>query len=32
MVRAIPGPVFSISAFTGGILLSKEGENQMNNY
>jgi chromate transporter len=28
MVRAIPGPVFSISAFTGGILLSKEGFNQ----
>ncbi len=28
MVRAIPGPVFSISAFTGGILQSKEGFNQ----
>ena len=28
MVRAIPGPVFSISAFTGGILQNKEGFNQ----
>lgn len=25
IVRAIPGPVFSIGAFTGGILLSKDG-------
>ncbi len=25
MVRAIPGPVFSIAAFTGGIALQKEG-------
>jgi len=25
MVRAIPGPVFSIAAFTGGIALKKEG-------
>lgn len=25
MVRAIPGPVFSIGAFAGGILLSKDG-------
>ena len=28
MVRAIPGPVFSISAFVGGVLLSKAGSNQ----
>ncbi len=27
MVRAIPGPVFSIGAFAGGILLSKDGFN-----
>ncbi len=27
IVRAIPGPVFSIGAFTGGILLSKGGSN-----
>jgi len=28
MVRAIPGPVFSIGAFVGGILLSKNGSDQ----
>jgi chromate transporter len=28
MVRAIPGPVFSISAFVGGVLLSTEGGDQ----
>jgi chromate transporter len=28
MVRAIPGPVFSISAFAGGILLNKEGSHE----
>jgi chromate transporter len=28
MVRAIPGPVFSIGAFVGGILLSEDGSNQ----
>lgn len=27
MVRAIPGPVFSIAAYTGGIVLRKEGSN-----
>lgn len=30
MVRAIPGPVFSIAAFTGGIAMKKEGpQNQL---
>jgi chromate transporter len=28
MVRAIPGPVFSIGAFVGGILLSRNGSDQ----
>ena len=28
MVRAIPGPVFSIGAFVGGILLSKNGSSE----